>query len=125
MQFPEVDEMTEEQAVANEAARQDLVPGQYYRFDPPVKATAVPTGGPSVCALEECTFDRGWYLGFKEGKHLFQGKPTNDQRVIPIPRDYKEAPNPDEIREKLRESYFHILFIGGSQAKLDSDQSHR
>ncbi|MDD4995056.1 MAG: hypothetical protein PHW53_01125 [Patescibacteria group bacterium] len=103
---------------------QDLVPGKYYRFDPPVKATAFPTGGPNTCALEECEFNRGWYVGLKDGNHLFQGKPVNDQRVIPTPQGYGDAPDLDEILEKLRGSYFHVLFIGGSRATLDSDQSH-
>ena len=114
MRFPERDAMTPEQAAANTAAQQSLVPGVYYLFDPPVKATAIPTGGPNVCALEECEFTRGWYLGFVDGNHVFQGKPVNDRRVMPIPIGYEDAPNLNEIQGQLRDSYFHVMFIGGS-----------
>jgi hypothetical protein len=125
MRFPMRDTMTADQVVANNAAQQNLIRGKYYRFCPPVRATAVPTGGPNTCGLEECEFDRGWYIGLTDGNHVFQGKPVNDQRVIPTPPGYKDAPNLDEVLEQLRDSYFHVLFIGGSQALLDSDQSHR
>ena len=121
MQFPMIDA---EQVLTNTAAQQNLIRGKYYRFDPPVKATAVPTGGPNTCALGECGFNRGWYIGFVEGNHVFQGKPVNDRRVIPTPQGYEDAPNLDGVLEQLRDSYFHVLFIGGSQAALDSDQSH-
>lgn len=124
MQFPMRDTMTAEQTVVNNSAQQNLVRGKYYRFEPPVTATAVPTGGPNTCALEECTFERGWYIGFVEGNHVFQGKPVNDQRVIPTPQGYEDAPNLDEVLEQLRDSYFHVLFIGGSAAVLDADQNH-
>ena len=63
MQFPMRDAMTKDQTAVNLVAQQVLVRGKYYRFDPPVKAGAVPTGGPNVCELEECEFDRGWYIG--------------------------------------------------------------
>ena len=125
MQFPMRDATTADQVVVNNAAQQNLVRGKYYRFDPPVKATAVPTGGPNTCVLEECEFERGWYIGLTDGNHAFQGKPVNDQRVIPTPQGYEGAPNLEEVLEQLRDSYFHVLFIGGSQALLDSDQSHR
>ncbi len=125
MKFPMRDAMTAEQIVVNSAAQQDLVCGKYYRFGPPVTATAIPTGGPNICALEKCTFEHGWYIGFKEGNHVFQGKPINDQRVIPVPRGYDEdTPNLNKILEQLRESYFHALFIGGSVAVLDTDQNY-
>ncbi len=124
MQFPMRDAMTAAQVAANNAAQQDLVRGKHYRFFPPVTAGAVPTGGPDTCALEECTFERGWYIGFVDGNHVFQGKPVNDQRVIPVPQGYEDAPNLDEILEQLRDSYFHVLFIGGSMAVLDTDQRH-
>jgi len=120
MQFPMRDGMTAEQAAANSAAKQDLIRGKYYRFDPPVRGTAVPTGGPNTCALEECTFERGWYVGLVDGNHVFQGKPVNDQRVIPVPPGYEDAP---EILERLRDSYFHVLFIGGSVVVLDANQA--
>jgi len=125
MQFPMRDTMTADQVVANNAAQQNLVRGKYYRFDPPVKATAVPTGGPSTCTLEECEFDRGWYIGLVDGNHVFQGKPVNDQRVIPTPQGYEDASNLDEVLGQLRNSYFHVLFIGGSTAILDTDQSRQ
>lgn len=124
MQFPMRDKMTVEQIAANNEAQQHLVRGKYYRFEPPVTASAIPTGGPNTCALEECTFEHGWYIGLVDGNHVFQGKPVNDQRVIPTPQGYEDAPNLDEILDQLRESYFHVLFIGGSQAVLDADQSH-
>ena len=124
MQFTR-DAMTADQVVANSAAQQSLVRGKYYRFDPPVKATAVPTGGPNTCALEECEFDRGWYIGPTDGNHVFHDKPVNDQRIISTPQGYEDAPNLDEVLEQLRDSYFHVLFIGGSQAVLDTNQNHR
>ncbi len=124
MQFPMQDTMTLKQFVDNNVAQHNLVRGKYYRFEPPVTATAVPTGGPNTCAVEECTFERGWYIGFVEGNHVFQGKPVNDQRVIPTPQGYEDAPNLDEVLEQLRDSYFHVLFIGGSAAVLDADQNH-
>ena len=124
MQFLMRDAMTERQVAANNAAQQHLVCGKYYRFYPSVTATAIPTGGPNTCALEECTFERGWYIGLVDGNHVFQGKPVNDQRVIPTPQGYEDAPNLEEILDQLRDSYFHVLFIGGSQAVLDTDQRH-
>ena len=124
MQFPMRDSMTTEQAVVNNTAQEHLVRGKYYRFEPPVTATAVPTGGLNTCALEECTFERCWYIGFVEGNHVFQGKPVNDQRVIPTPQGYEDAPNLDEVLERLRDSYFHVLFIGGNAVVLDANQNH-
>ncbi len=124
MQFPDRDEMTSEEVARNAAAVKDLVRGKYFRFDPPVTATAVPTGGHGVCALQDCTFDRGWYIGLVDGNHVFQGKPTDDQRVIPVPAGYEDNPNCGQIVEDLRSSYFHVLFIGGSTAVLDTDQSY-
>jgi len=124
MQFPERDAMTVEQVAANNAAQEQLVRGKYYRFEPPVTATAVPTGGSNTCALEKCTFNRGWYMGLVDGNHIFQGKPVNDQRLIPVPKGYENAPDLDEIMEQLRDSYFHVLFIGGSAAVLDPCQCH-
>lgn len=125
MQFPMRDAMTVDQIALNDEARKYLVRGKYYRFKPQTTATAVPTGGPSVCALEDCTFERGWYIGLVDGCHVFMGKPVNDRRVISVPRGYEHAPNLGEILERLRESYFHVLFIGGeSAAILDTNQNH-
>lgn len=114
--------LTGEQAAANKSAEQQLVRGKHYRFDPPVTSTAVPTGGPNACALVTCTFDRGWYVGQGEDNYVFQGRPVNDQRVIPVPQGYRDAPNLDEILDRLRESYFFVQFTGGSVASLDPDQ---
>ena len=124
MQFPQRDEMTSEQVAMNKTASSDLVRGSYYRFDPPIKATGIPTGGPRTCALAEVEFDRGWYIGFADGNHLFQGKPINDCRTIATPPGYESALNLEEVIEKLRECYFHVLFIGGVTASLDNDQRH-
>ena len=122
MEFPERDAMTTDQAAANDAAAQNLIRGKYYRFNPPVQATAIPTGGRGTCKLAICEFDRGWYIGLVDGNHVFQGKPVNDKRVIPTPPGYEDASNLDEVLDGLRDSYFHVLFIGGSDAVLDEDQ---
>ncbi len=122
MQFPDRDAMTAAEAAANSAAQEQLVPGKYYRFEPPVAATAIPTGGLEVCALEVCAFERGWYLGFRNDAHVFQGKPVKDGRVIQLLPCCEGDPNPEEIREQLRESYFHVLFTGGSKAVVDPNQ---
>ncbi len=124
LRFPMRDAMSTEQATANNMAQQVLTRGKYYRFLPPITATAVPVGGPNTCALEECIFERGWYLGYVDGNHVFQGKPVNDQRVIPTPAGCEEIPNLDEVLEQLRDSYFHVLFIGGNKAILDTNQNH-
>lgn len=124
MQFPMKDGLTQKQATDNNVAQYGLVRGTYYCFEPPVIATAVPTGGPKVCALEECKFDRGFYLGMKDGNYIFQGKPLNDKRKILVPPSHKGAPNKDELLENLRDSYFHVLFIGGSMTLPDYNQSH-
>ena len=126
MRFPMCDAMTLEQIAMNRAAQQDLIRGKYYRFDPPVTATGVPTGGPNTCALEEVQFDRGWYLGLVDRNHVFQGKPINDPRVIPVPSGYEDAPSLDQILEQLRDCYFYVVFIGrnASVAVFDPDQSH-
>jgi len=108
MRFPDIEALTPDQQAKNEAAASKLVPGTYYRFDPPVTATAIPTGGAKVTEPLEVQFETGWYLGFVEGKHVFQGKPINDPRIIPVPKGYEDSPN---IVERLRESYFHTLFV--------------
>lgn len=120
MRFPMRDAMTLAQVAENIAAGQHLVRGRHYRFEPPVNATAIPTGGPNICALKKCTFERGWYIGLVDGNHVFQGKPVNDRRMILVPQGYQDVSN----LEQLRESYFAVLFIGGSVAVLDADQSH-
>ena len=110
--------MTPVQQRVNALASISLEKGKYYRFNPPAKTTAIPTGGPDVCALVECTFDRGWYIGCLDDKHMFQGKPINDTRKIRVPKGYSS-----QIAEKLRESYFAVLFIGGVSVSLDSNQN--
>lgn len=125
MQWPDRDAMTPEQAAANEAAVKELVRGKWYRFDPPAQAGAIPTGGPGVCAIEQCTFDRGWYIGFAHGNHMFQSKPINDTRKIPVPRGYETTFDLDGLLEQLRDSYFGVLFVGqGVAAFVDPDQTH-
>ena len=125
MQWPDRDAMTPEQVAANNAAAEVLERGKWYRFDPLAKTTAIPTGGPNTCALEQCTFNRGWYIGFVDGNHMFQGRPVNDARKIPVPRGYEDAPNLDDILEQLRDSYFGVLFVGqGVAAFVDADQTH-
>jgi len=121
MQFPT---LTKKQSITNKMAQQNLIKGKYYRFEPPVIATAIPTGGSGVCRVEQCTFNRGWYIGCIDRSHVFSGKPVNDQRIILIPQGYEDVPNLSEIMEQLHNSYFHVLFIGGSIAVLDTDQNH-
>jgi hypothetical protein len=108
----DIKNLSPEQRAMNEMACEFLVRGGTYRFDPPVNATAVPTGGPNTCPLADVDFDMGWYIGFVDGAHVFQGRPANDPRMIPVPDGYEDAPDPDEI-DGLRDSYFHVAFIGG------------
>ncbi len=115
MQFPDVVAMSPAQAATNAAAVTLLTPGKTYRFTPPVRASGIPTGGPGTCAVVECEFETGWYLGFVDGSHTFQGFPINDTRDIPTPRGYEGAPNLDDIKQQFRACYFPVLMIGGSQ----------
>ena len=108
MQFPNRDRMTEEECLANANAAKDLTPGLHYRFDPAVEATGIPTGGPEAFAPRQFHFSRGWYLGFQDGNHVFQGKPDE---------------KPKDIDPRLLECYFHVLFIGGVSCTPDPDQS--
>lgn len=114
-------EKIDEQAVAH------LVRGKYYDFEPAVEATGIPTGGPNTCPKSELekvlTFSRGWYVGYVNKKHVFQGKPINDPRTIPVPAGYEDAFDTDEIVDKLRDCYFHVAFLGGSAAILSGNQS--
>lgn len=118
MQFPDRNAMSLEDKERNAAAVLDLVRGGTYRFTPPVEATGIPTGGPEVHEATMLTFVEGWYIGFIDGNHVFQGKPTDDPRSIPTPRGYESAPNLREIKDQLRECYFLVSFIGGSVAEL-------
>jgi hypothetical protein len=107
MQFPDRDGMTKEQVAANTAATAELTPGKYYVFSPSVKATAIPTGGSQAWQAREMYFTRGWYIGLRDGNHVFQGKP-----IV----------RPADIPENLMESYFHVLFIGGVPCTMDKNQ---
>ncbi len=109
----DAEDFSHEQRTVNEAACQHLVRGGTYRFDPPVNATAIPTGGSSTCPLADVDFDEGWYIGFVNGAHVFQGKPINDPRTIPVPKGYEDASDLDEVLDALRDSYFHVALIGG------------
>ena len=109
MQFPMTDNMTPEQVATNNSAQKSLIRGKYYSFEPPVEATAVPVAGSNVCTLQECKFDRGWYIGLIRENHVFQGRPVNDQRTI---------------LEQFRESFFHVVFVGGSRVTLDPEQGN-
>lgn len=109
----DVDSFSPEERATNEAACRELVPGGTYRFEPPVRATAIPTGGLVVCEALEGEFETGWYLGYHCGAHVFQGKPRNDQRRIRVPQEYEDIAVPDGLLDDLRASYFHVAFIGG------------
>lgn len=127
MQYPDRDSLTPTQAALNSAAAQMLERGKWYRFDPPAKSTAIPTGGPTVCELEECTFERGWYIGFVDGVHMFQGRPANDTRKIPVPECRRGWPkqSQDDAIDQLRSSYFGVLFVdNGVKAEVDVDQTY-
>ncbi len=90
--------MTAEERRRNRQAREHLVRGGTYRFDPPIRASGVPVGGPGVHDVIELDFAEGWYVGLVDENHVFQGKPTDDHR---------------EVADALRGCYFHVLFIGG------------
>ena len=107
MKFPDRDKMTPKQAAANQAAAEVLIPGKHYTFLPAIKATAISVAGPQAWPSQEMTFNRGYYLGFKNDMHVFQGKPIM---------------RPAEIPANLAESYFHVLFIGGVTCDLDPNQ---
>ncbi len=100
-----------------------LVVGRNYRFDPPIKATAISRWfDTKICEPRECIFERGQYCGVKNGNRVFLGKPINDPRAIPVPLLYERGtPEEAKIREKTRESYFCVLFIGGSRVIPDAD----
>ena len=104
MQF---EKHTDEENALNEQAAKVLVPGKYYTFEPAVKATGIPIGGPNVCKPQVLPFIRGWYMGYQNEQHVFQGKPD---------------PDPRKINDKLRECYYHVDFTGGSKYSLDQNQ---
>ena len=87
-----------------------LKPGKHYIFDPPVEATGWAVGGMGVCKPQDLQFRRGFFLGMRDGLHVFQGKPVDDPRPI---------------SDKLRECYFRVEFTGGSSITLDSHQEHK
>lgn len=110
-----VKDLTPEQQRLNAEACEYLIRGKTYRFEPPVLAGGTPTGGPDVCGIEDCLFSRGWYIGFIDEQHVFQGTPDpeTDGRVIAIPLEYC---NNEDIEQRLRACYFHVAFVGGSKA---------
>ena len=103
MQFPDRDAMSPEERERNAAATLDLVRGGTYRFTPSVQASGIPVAGPKVHGPVSLSFEEGWYIGFIDGNHVFQGRPIKDLR---------------RIDDRLRECYFHVSFIGGSVAEL-------
>ena len=109
----DVDTFTPEQRAVNEAACEHLLPGAIYRFHPPVKASAIPTGGYGVCEAQLMDFELGHYIGFIKGLHAFLGRPINDSRRIIVPSSFQNVPNQDEKIAQLRDSYFHVAFIDG------------
>ncbi len=94
--------MTKEEIVRNEEARKVLKPGKFYKFHPPVSATSIPARNEGYSKERMATFDRGLYLGFRDGVHVFSGKPLGPK--------------------KPPECFFHVFFTGGSFAILDYDQ---
>ena len=98
-----------------------LVMGSYYLFDPPIKAVGIPTGGPDTCKIEECTFNRGWYIGLERGKQVFSGKPINDHRTVRKPKGW---PHSKGLLEQLRECRFHILLTSRTKVIVDTNQKN-
>jgi hypothetical protein len=127
----DIGQLTPQQEEIDRQATAYLVRGKYYDFNPPVEATGIPTGGKNTCPRLELekvlTFSRGYYLGYSNKRHVFQGRPINDPRIIPVPAGYgHEGMEPEEIEElvnPLRSCYFHVAFLGGSVASLSGDQS--
>lgn len=104
----QVESLSPEEALLNEGATSFLVRGTYYDFSPAVSAGGIPVGGPRVCPVQTLQFARGWYLGFRDGNHVFQGKPEDDPR---------------KIDSRFRECYFHVAFIGGVTCTESESQS--
>ena len=97
--------LTPEQTRANEEAAKVLKPGLYYQFSPLVKATGISIKGTwKPCEL---SFSRGYYIGYRDGQHVFQGKP-----VV----------RPSEIPEDQALCFFHVDFIGGASCTTDRNQ---
>jgi hypothetical protein len=59
------------------------VPGTTYVFDPPVQADGIPKHQPRLCEVQPLRFNRGLYLGYTKGNHVFMGTPILDPRGLP------------------------------------------
>jgi len=59
------------------------VPNTTYVFDPPVIADGIPNHEPRLCGVQSLRFNRGLYLGFLKGNHVFLGNPILDPRQLP------------------------------------------
>lgn len=104
---PALTALTDEERALHTASQEHLVPGQYYLFDPPVQASAVPVDNLNRSDAMICYFHRGCFIDVIEGICRFRGKPVDDQR---------------DIADSLRDCYFPVLFVGGSQFSVDPDQ---
>ena len=128
MEFRASSLLTQEQAKANNEIGTKLVPGNYYTFTPPIKATALPTAGIVVSAPIAGTFYRGYYIKQAENEiYVFRGKPENDTRKITIPKGFGYALyalDRGELELQLRECYFHVLLFDGSVPVLDNEHNH-
>ena len=95
------EELTVDQLLANKDAASILVPGKRYQFEPGVRATGLPMPQYAKDVIPaEFDFTLGYYLGFKDDKHVFQGYPANDVRKM-------------NLKKKL--CFFHVLFVGGAK----------
>lgn len=103
LSFPDRDNMTPAETIANAEAAAWLIPGKTYRFTPAAPSSAIPLGGPDVCEPVTLEFSEGWYVGFLKGMHIFRGRPSNDPRPID---------------DALRECIFPVL-ITGRGSKID------
>lgn len=96
-----------------------LVPGKYYRFNPPVEVMATAAAGSSVCEPAMCVFTRGRYFARdRQDYYVFKGWPINDYRSLVMPQGYSLH---DE--HLLRECLFKVELGFGISAMLDPDQS--
>ena len=106
------DRLSKEEQNLNEEACKTLVRGRFYKFDPPIEARGFLIGGQATTDPPLLKFDRGWYLAFTSGSHVFQGKPVIDKDIV------------RPINNKNSEYYFHVVFIGDVKAELDEDQNY-
>jgi hypothetical protein len=59
------------------------LPNTTYVFKPPISADGIPNHSPRLCKVQVLNFNRGFYLGFIEGNHVFMGTPFLDPRQLP------------------------------------------